>query len=441
MQERLESPSASRLLSAASPITSVSRVALLSVHTCPLDQPGMGDSGGMNVYVRSVARRLAEMGVAVDIFTRWSGKGELVREVDPGVRVIHLIAGPDRPVPKEELDEHVCEFLYSLLRFESNEAASLGIASPIYDAVHSHYWLSGRVGRLAAERWRIPLLQSFHTLGRVKNINLSPGDEPEPAARITAEERIVEQADCILAPTIEEARDLVRLYGAEPDRVRVVTPGVDTEVFTPGDRSAAKQALGLGGRDVVLFAGRFQLLKSPDLAVRAVARLCEVAPGLDPVLLMLGGPSGRAGLRAEDLEKLAADLGIADRVLLRDPVPHDDLPGFYRAADAVLVPSRTESFGLVALEASACGTPVVATDVGGLRTAVRDGVTGSLVAGRDPEDFARALAHILTDQRSAAAMGQAGAGYARRFDWRRAAADLLLVYEEQSALLAEASGS
>ncbi|TMK51021.1 MAG: glycosyltransferase, partial [Actinobacteria bacterium] len=176
-------------------------------------------------------------------------------------------------------------------------------------------------------------------------------------------------------------------------------------------------------------------------AVRAVARLCEVAPGLDPVLLMLGGPSGRAGLRAEDLEKLAADLGIADRVLLRDPVPHDDLPGFYRAADAVLVPSRTESFGLVALEASACGTPVVATDVGGLRTAVRDGVTGSLVAGRDPEDFARALAHILTDRRSAAAMGQAGARYARRYDWRRAAADLLLVYEEQSALLAEASGS
>jgi len=437
MQERLESSSLSDLQLPSA----VSRVALLSVHTCPLDQPGIGDSGGMNVYVRSVARRLAEMGVAVDIFTRWSGKGELIREVDPGVRVIHLVAGPDRPVPKEELDEHICEFLYSLLRFESNEAAELGLESPLYDAVHSHYWLSGRVGRLVTERWGVPLLQSFHTLGRVKNMNLTPGDQAEPAARIAAEERIVEQADCILAPTIEEAGDLVRLYGAAADRVRVVTPGVDTEVFTPGDRGAAKRSLGLTGKTVVLFAGRLQMLKSPDLAVRAVARLHELQPDLDPVLVMLGGPSGRAGLHPDELQKLAADLGVADRVLLHEPVPHDELPRYYRAADAVLVPSRTESFGLVALEASACGTPVVATDVGGLRTAVRQGVTGLLVPGRDPELFARALADLLTDRRTAAAMGQAGARYARRYDWRRAAADLLGVYEEQSALVAEAARS
>lgn len=438
MQERLESPITSPLRARGA---SVSRVALLSVHTCPLDQPGIGDSGGMNVYVRSVARRLAEMGVAVDIFTRWSGKGELVREVDPGVRVIHLVAGPDRPVPKEELDEHVCEFMYSLLRFESEEAAALGLVSPTYDAVHSHYWLSGRAGRLVAERWSVPLLQSFHTLGLVKNINLAPGDQPESSSRIAAEEKIVEQADCILAPTVEEARDLVRLYGASPERVRVVTPGVDTEVFTPGDAQRAKRALGLSGKTVVLFAGRFQLLKSPDLAIRAMARVHALAPELDVQLLMLGGPSGRAGLRPEDLEKLAADLGIADRVVLHEPVPHEDLPQYYRAADAVLVPSRTESFGLVALEASACGTPVVATDIGGLRTAVRHGVTGLLVPGRDPEDFARALADVLTDQRAGTAMGQAGARYARRYDWRRAAADLLSVYEEQSARVEEASGS
>jgi len=435
MQERLESPSASDFQIPSG----VSRVALLSVHTCPLDQPGVGDSGGMNVYVRSVARRLAEMGVAVDIFTRWSGKGEQVLEVDPGVRVIHLVAGPDRPVPKEELDEHVCEFLYSLLRFESDEAAAAGLESPTYDAVHSHYWLSGRVGRLVTERWGVPLLQSFHTLGRVKNMNLVPGDQAEPASRIAAEERIVEQADCILAPTVEEAGDLVRLYGAAADHVRVVTPGVDTEVFTAGESAAAKASLGLTGKTVVLFAGRFQLLKSPDLAVRAVARLSELHPELDLMLLMLGGPSGRAGIRPEDLQKLAADLGIADRVVLHDPVPHDELPRYYRAADAVLVPSRTESFGLVALEASACGTPVVATDVGGLRTAVRHGVTGLLVPGRDPELFARALEDVLTDSRTAAAMGQAGSRYARRYDWRRAAADLLGVYEEQSALLAEAA--
>ena len=417
---------------------SVSRVALLSVHTCPLDQPGTGDSGGMNVYVRSVARRLAEMGVAVDIFTRWSGKGKYIREVDPGVRVIHLVAGPDRPVPKEDLEEHTCEFLYSLLKFESNEASRAGVPSPFYDAVHSHYWLSGGVGRRAAERWSIPLLQSFHTLGRVKNFNLVRGDRPEPASRIAAEEKIVEQADCILAPTVEEARDLVRLYGASPDRVRVVTPGVDTDVFTPGDARAAKAALGLAGKTVVLFAGRFQLLKSPDLAVKAFARFVEQHPGIDAVLLMLGGRSGTAGLDAEDLEKLAAELGIAGRVILHEPVPHNDLPVYYRAADAVLVPSRTESFGLVALEASACGTPVVATDVGGLRTAVRHGVTGLLVPGSDPDAFASALSDVIADARASNTMGQAGARYARRYDWRRAAGDLLLVYEEQSTLAAEA---
>jgi D-inositol-3-phosphate glycosyltransferase len=417
---------------------SVSRVALLSVHTCPLDQPGTGDSGGMNVYVRSVARRLAEMGVAVDIFTRWSGKGELIREVDPGVRVIHLVAGPDCPVPKEELQEHTCEFLYSLLRFESNEAAQMGVTSPVYDAVHSHYWLSGSVGRRAAERWNVPLLQSFHTLGRVKNMNLVPGDRPESATRIAAEEKIVEQADCILAPTLAEARDLVHLYGASPQQVRVVTPGVDTDVFTPGDKKGAKAALALAGKTVVLFAGRFQLLKSPDLAVRAFARFVEQPVANDAVLLMLGGPSGAAGLDARDLEKLAAELGVADRVILHEPVPHDDLPVYYRAADAVLVPSRTESFGLVALEASACGTPVVATDVGGLRTAVRHGVTGLLVPGNDPGAFADALSVAVADARGMNAMGRAGARYARRYDWRRAAADLLLVYEEQSSLVAEA---
>lgn len=437
MQDRLESY--------AAPVTqvppAVSRVALLSIHTCPLDQPGTGDSGGMNVYVRSVARQLADMGVAVDIFTRWSGKGQLVREVDPGVRVIHLVAGPDRPVPKDELDQHVCEFLCSLIRFDAEEAARAGVASPMYDAVHSHYWLSGRVGRLVTERWGIPLLQSFHTLGRVKNMNLVDGDDPEPHSRIAAEERIVEQADCILAPTAEEAADLVRLYGAAPGRVRVVTPGVDTHLFTPGDRTAAKESLGLNGRTVILFAGRFQLLKSPDLAVRAVARLTELQPALDPVLVMLGGPSGKKGLHAEDLAALAGSLGIGDNVLIHEPVPHEDLPRYYRAADAVLVPSRTESFGLVALEASACGTPVVATDVGGLRTAVRNGVTGLLVPGADPGPFAQALAEILTDPPVAAAMGQAGARYARRYDWRRAAGDLLCVYEEQSLVRAAAQPS
>src|SRR5438309_1110301 len=198
MQERLESPSAS-----PSPISSVSRVALLSVHTCPLDQPGMGDSGGMNVYVRQVARRLADMGVRVDIFSRWAGASKRIRQMHPGVRVIHLQAGPPHPVPKEELDRYLCEFVYSLLRFEAAEGRRLGVDSPVYDAVHSHYWLSGWIGRRVSERWGIPLLHSFHTLGRMKNRTLAPGDAPEPAARIAAEERIVATADVILAPTAD----------------------------------------------------------------------------------------------------------------------------------------------------------------------------------------------------------------------------------------------
>jgi len=418
--------------------TAVSRVALLSVHTCPLDQPGVGDSGGMNVYVRQAARRLADMGVEVDVFTRWAGASERIRQMDPGVRVIHLEAGPAEPIPKEALGEHLCEFMYALLRFEAAEEAP-GVATPRYDVVHSHYWLSGRVGRRVAERWGVPLVQSFHTLGRVKNLTLADGDTPEPAARIAAEERIVRTADTVLAPTPIEAAELVRLYGATPDRVRVVPPGVDTDVFkpVPNDPRAAeiRARLGLEGRSVILFVGRLQPLKAPDVVVRAVAHLAERRPDLDPVALVVGGPSGRAGTGPATLVDLAATLGASGRVIPLEPVPHADLAAFYRAADVVAVPSRTESFGLVALEATACGTPVVASDVGGLRTAIRDGVGGLLVEPADSLAFADGLERVLGDRPTAEAMGHAGARYARRFDWRRAAAGLLAVYEERAGAI------
>lgn len=410
----------------------VERVALVSVHTCPLDQPGLGDSGGMNVYVRSVARRLAEMGVAVDIFTRAAGPEQHVVDVDPGVRVVHLEAGPDAPVEKEELPRYLTAFLQAMMRFESEEAARLTVSSPIYDVVHSHYWLSGWIGRLARERWRIPLVHSFHTLGRVKNRTLAPGESPEPANRISGEQRVVQAADCILAPTIGEAADLVNLYGAEPPNVRVIAPGVDTDVFTPGDRDEAKASLGLRGRRVILFVGRLQPLKQPEVAVRSVAELMRRDPSLagNVALVMLGGPSGRGGVQPESLQKLAAELGIAEALRLDGAIPHDDLPRYYRAADAVLIPSRSESFGLVAIEASACGAPVVASDVGGLGVAVRDGVTGLLVPSFDPLAYADALSRVLSDPALADAMGTAGSHFARRFDWRRASIDLLAVYEE-----------
>ncbi|MGH2785760.1 MAG: D-inositol-3-phosphate glycosyltransferase [Actinomycetota bacterium] len=410
----------------------VERVALVSVHTCPLDQPGIGDSGGMNVYVRSVARRLAEMGVDVDIFTRAAGPEQHVVDVDPGVRVVHLEAGPDAPVDKEELPRYLGAFLTAMVRFESQEAERIGRPSPVYGVVHSHYWLSGAIGRLAKERWRVPLAHSFHTLGAVKNMNLADGDSPEPAQRLNGEHRIVQAADCILAPTVGEAADLVNLYGADASRVRVVAPGVDTDVFTSGDREEAKAALGLDGRIVVLFVGRLQPLKQPDVAVRAIARLAETHPDLAGrlTLVVLGGPSGRGGVQPEAIAKLAAELGVADLVRLEGTVPHDAIPAFYRAADVTLITSRSESFGLVAIESSACGTPVVASDVGGLRVAVRDGVTGLLVPSSAPEAFADGLARVLGDPTLSVAMGSAGAHFARRFDWRRASIDLLAIYED-----------
>jgi D-inositol-3-phosphate glycosyltransferase len=405
---------------------------MVSIHTCPLDQPGIGDSGGMNVYVRSVARRLAEMGVAVDVFTRAAGPEQHVVDVDPGVRVVHLEAGPDAPVDKEELSKYLYEFHVSMMRFEASEAERLGLDSPIYDVVHSHYWLSGSIGRFARERWNVPLVQSFHTLGRVKNRALGHGETPEPAARIAGEQRVVQAADCILAPTIGEAADLVNLYGADPRHVRVVAPGVDTEVFTPGDPTEAKAQLGLDGRVVVLFVGRLQPLKQPDAALRAIAELAARNPELRRRLLLVvvGGPSGRGGVQPESLSRLAADLGLAGALRLEGTVPHDSLPPYYRAADAVLIPSRSESFGLVAIEASACEAPVVASDVGGLRVAVRDGVTGLLVPSFEPAAYADALSRVLTDASVARAMGTAGSQFARRFDWRRASIDLLAIYEE-----------
>lgn len=415
----------------------VSRIAILSVHTCPLDQPGTGDSGGMNVTIRAVARRLAEMGVEVDVFTRRAGAEQSIVEMDPGVRVIHLQAGPARPVAKEELPQHLCAFLCSLLRFEVDEAARARRES-FYDVVHSHYWLSGWVGRLARERWDIPLVQTFHTLGHVKNRDLGDGEPPEPDLRLAAEERVAHSADCILAPTAGEAADLIDFYGARADRVRVLSPGVETILFTPGDKLAARRAIGLDGRAVLLFVGRLQSLKAPDLAVRALAEVARMRPGREPDLLLLGGPSGHGGTRPEDLLRLAGSLGVGDRVRILPPVPHERLPGFYRAADVVIVPSRSESFGLVALEAAACGVPVVASDVGGLRTTVLDGLTGLLVPDTDPAAFARATARLMDDPSLRSRMGAAAARFALRFDWRQGTARLLGLYEELAAAAAGA---
>jgi D-inositol-3-phosphate glycosyltransferase len=404
------------------------RVAMVSVHTSPLDQPGTGDSGGMNVYIREVAERLADQGVAVDVFTRCAGRGvPTVEEVVPGSRVIQVHAGPCSPVPKEDLPRLVPEFLSGILEHRHHEGVG-------YDVVHSHYWLSGWVGRSAKEIWGVPLVASFHTLGKVKNHSLATGEGPEPAARLAGEERVVERADRILAPTPAEAAHLVGLYGADPGRIRIVPGGVDHQTFFPRSRQEAKRRLHLAGVRLVLFVGRLQAHKGPDVAVRALAEAVARDPATmsDVVLAVVGGPSGGSDRSTEvaRLMDLASAAGVGDRVMFFPPQPQGRLADFYSAAEAVLVPSRSESFGLVSLEAQACGTPVVAAETGGLRYVVRHGETGFLVPGYDPADYAARVLELLSHPRRARLMGDAAAVHALRFSWDVTTGEVLAVYRE-----------
>ncbi len=405
--------------------TSGPRVAVLAVHTSPIDQPGTGDSGGMNVYIRSVAERLAGQGVAVDLFTRCRGGAtHEVREIAPGIRVVSVKGGPCHPVPKSAVHRFLPEFLGGVLRIAREDGNR-------YDLVHSHYWLSGWVGRAIKGYLGVPLVASFHTLGKVKNYSLARGEAPEPPSRLLGEQAVIEEADRILAPTPAEAGQLVGLYGAAPDRVRIVPPGVDHSIFVPADREVARARLHLSGLRLALFVGRLQSHKGPDVAIRTLAEAVARDPRTtaDLVLAIVGGPSGASpGAEVARLMQLASDLGLADRVMLFPPQSHRRLADFYSASDVVLVPSRSESFGLVALEAQACGTPVVAAAVGGLRSVVRGG--GLLVQGHDPADHAEAMLAILADPGLAARSGAAGAREALAFSWDATTLEVRSVYRE-----------
>jgi D-inositol-3-phosphate glycosyltransferase len=402
------------------------RVATLSVHTSPLDQPGTGDAGGMNVYVFEVSRRLAEMGVAVDVFTRATSSAlPPVVEVAPGVLVRHVVAGPYEGMAKSDLPAQLCTFTAEVLRVEAQQEPDW------YDLVHSHYWLSGQVGRVARSRWGVPLVHSAHTLAKVKNASLADGDAPEPLARLIGEDRVAAEADRLVASTADEARPLQGLYGARTDQVVTVPPGVDLELFRMADASAARTRLGVPPDAVLLlFVGRIQPLKAPDLLLRAVPWLLERAPELRNRLqvAVVGGPSGSGLDRPEAMHKLAARLGITDLVRFEPPAGADRLADWYRAADVTVVPSHSESFGLVALESQACGTPVVAAAVGGLPTAVEDGVSGLLVDSRSPADFAAAIERLVTAPALRAQMAGAARRHAERFSWQRTAEGLLTAY-------------
>ena len=402
------------------------RIATISMHTSPLDQPGTGDAGGLNVYVVEVARQLARRGIEVEIFTRAVCRDTPpVLELAPGVLVRNLVAGPFEELDKNSLPGQICPFTFGVLRTEADFAPGR------YDLVHAHYWLSGQVGAVAAERWGVPLVQSMHTLGKVKNLALARGDCAEPAVRIRGEGEVVAAADRLVANTGDEARQLIELYGATPWRVETVSPGVDLSVFRPGAVDVARRRLGLAPDAIVLvFAGRIQPLKGPDVVLRAAASLLRLAPELAEqlVVVFVGGPSGSEVGAPGRLDGLAGELGVAGRVRFEPPCAHRDLADWYRAATLVVVPSHSESFGLVALEAQACGTPVAAAAVGGLRTAVRDGFSGVLVDGHDPEVWASVLRDLVLSPRWLASLSRGALAHASRFGWPATADRLIEVY-------------
>jgi D-inositol-3-phosphate glycosyltransferase len=402
------------------------RIATITVHTSPLDQPGTGDAGGLNVYVVEVTKRLAALGVEVEIFTRAvSRDAPPVTELAPGVLVRHVIAGPFEELDKGDLHGELCHFTFGVLRTEAAYAPGR------YDLVHAHYWLSGQVGAVAKERWGVPLVQSMHTLSKVKNAALAAGDTPEPQIRIRGETEVVAAADRLVANTSQEAQQLITLYDANPARVGTVNPGVDLSVFRPGPKEVSRRRLGLPPDAVVLlFAGRVQPLKAPDVLLHAAARMIKDDPGLAErlVIAFVGGPSGTGRADPDQLTELAAALGIADRVRLEPPCPQPELADWYRAATVVVVPSHSESFGLVAVEAQACGTPVVAAAAGGLRTAVRDGISGLLVAGHNPGDYARVLAGLIAAPRRLRRLSRGALAHASQFGWADTVDRLLKVY-------------
>lgn len=404
----------------------VRRVAMVSLHTSPLDQPGTGDAGGMNVYVLALARQLAQRGIEVDLFTRATSSAlPPVVDVEPGVAVHHVAAGPFEGLTKHELPAQLCVFAREVLRAEAQHAPGH------YDVVHSHYWLSGQVGALARDRWGVPLVHTMHTMAKVKNAALADGDTPEPTARLIGEEQVVAAADMLVANTDDEAKQLLDLYDADPARVEVVHPGVDLETFAPRDRGAARARLGLpADGPLVTFVGRIQPLKAPDVMLRAVAELLRRRPELRPAVrvAVVGGPSGSGLARPDSLVRLADELGLAESVAFVPPVEREVLVDWYAASSVVCVPSYNESFGLVAVEAQAVGTPVVAAAVGGLTTAVRHERSGLLVEGHDPEAWSAALERVLLEPGLAERLGAGAADHARRFGWDRNADQMLRVY-------------
>ena len=404
-----------------------SKIATLMVHTSPLDQAGVGDAGGMNVYVVETAKKMAQAGVSVDIFTR-ANKPNLPESVEiaEGVNVKHLVAGPFEGLSKEELPSQLGALTSAFMNHQKQ------LPSNYYSLLHSHYWISGQLGWMVSEATSIPLIHTMHTTAKVKNLNLAAGEKPEPQTRAIGEEQVVKAATGLIANTDAEAASLVSLYEACPDRVFVVAPGVDLQTFSPADgKAAARNRLNIAPDAIMLtFVGRVQPHKGPDVLLKAAAEMILHTPHLRAKLavVIIGGASGSIN-ELEKIKALAKFLKIEDVTHFIEPVSREVLPDWYRASDLVCVPSYSESFGLVALEAQACGTPVVATAIGGLRTAVSDGISGCLVDGHDPKAWSAVISRLIMEPQRRLLLGMNAVEHASHFGWEGTARKTLDVYD------------
>jgi D-inositol-3-phosphate glycosyltransferase len=393
---------------------------MLSVHTCPLAALGGKKTGGMNVYVRELSKELGRRGVLVDVFTR--SQDPCVphvndRELAPGVRVIHVPTGPEQPIPTREIYPHLPEFVDGVRAFAADEGIS-------YNLIHSHYWLSGAAALDLRSSWRVPVVQMFHTLGQMKNRIAQSDRERESEVRLAVEKQVIDQADILVAATPAERIQLMWLYGADMGRIKVIPPGVDVEHFRPRLREEAQSAIGMPCEHrMLLFVGRIEPLKGLETLMRAIGIFKRSMPELSTNLcvVIVGGAKDtnqhKQDAEISRLEQLGSELGLDDLVTFIGSRNQESLPYYYSAAEAVIMPSHYESFGMVALEAMACGTPVIASEVGGLAYLVQDGVTGFHVPDREPDELAGKMCLLLSNPALRREMSIAATQHAQQYAW------------------------
>jgi D-inositol-3-phosphate glycosyltransferase len=407
------------------------RIAMISYHTCPLATLGGKDTGGMNVYVRDLARELGRCGIAVDVFTRSQDEHQphVKEDLGYGNRVIHVPAGPEVPLPKDVLHQHVPQFVDGIREF----ARAHGVT---YDVIHAHYWLSGLAARQLRAEWDIPFLLMFHTLGHMKNRVAQTEHERESDLRVRTETALIAAADRVIAATLAELAQLQWLYHADVSRTVVIPPGVDVRMFYPRPMAEAKRRIGVDpDKIMLLFVGRIEPLKGLETLLRAVAILRErgVCQCHQLVLTIIGGdPDDNPAVRNAEMERmkqLRQELGLGNLVTFLGKQDQDTLPDYYSAADAVIMPSHYESFGLVALEAMACGTPVIASEVGGLAFLIKDGETGFHFPDRDPSALAEHICEVITDPLLRARLGGQAAEHAQSYAWSAIAKRIIEVYD------------